>query len=124
MGKTHLLCDLYRVRTEETDHPLPTFLSFGEQYRNVSDFWDTFLHSQGLSSFFKNKTEFLKHIDCLARVNCCRSLIMIDALNESSDDFWKSHFTGLLDDISSYKHVALVVTIRTGFEDTVLTTDI
>jgi len=123
MGKTHLLCDLYRVRTEETDHPLPTFLSFGEQYRNVSDFWDTFLHSQGLSSFFKNKTEFLKHIDCLARVNCCRSLIMIDALNESSDDFWKSHFTGLLDDVSNYKHVALVVTIRTGFEDTVLTTD-
>ncbi|MBP9036552.1 MAG: hypothetical protein KBG38_01995 [Candidatus Cloacimonas sp.] len=123
IGKTHLLCDLYRVRTENVDPPLPTFLSFGEQYRNVSDFWGTFLHSQGLSPFFKNKTEFLKYLDCLATENCCRSLIMIDALNESSDDFWQSHFTGLLDDISSYKHIDLVVTIRTGFEDTVLTTD-
>lgn len=123
MGKTHLLCDLFRVRTESVDPPLPTFLSFGEQYRNVSDFWGTFLHSQGLDTFFNSKAEFLRHLDCLARVNCCRSLIMIDALNESSDDFWQNHFTGLLDDISSYKHVALVVTIRTGFEDSVLTTD-
>lgn len=123
MGKTHLLCDRYKARTENVDPPLPTFLSFGEQYKNGTDFWCTFLHNQGLAHYFKDKTEFLRHLDCLARDNCCRSLIMIDALNESSNDFWQDCFTGLLDDLSGYKHIALVVSIRTGFEDLVLTTD-
>ncbi|MCK9333475.1 MAG: hypothetical protein M0Q19_09955, partial [Candidatus Cloacimonetes bacterium] len=123
MGKTHLLCDLCRIRKDYIDTPLPTFLSFGEQYRNTTDFWGTFLRSQALDSLFKDKNEFLKYLDDMAKGYCCRSLIMIDALNESSNDYWQNFFSDLMDDLSGYKHIALIVTVRTGFENSVLTGD-
>ena len=123
MGKTHLLCDLFRVRTQNNDPPQPTFLTFGELYKDASDFWDNFLCENGLESFFKDKTEFLTYLDFLAKENCSRAVIMIDALNESGSNFWQNYLSGLLDDLNGCKHIALVVTIRTGFENIILTED-
>lgn len=120
MGKTHLLCDIYRIRTVESSPPSPTFLSFGEQYSGTVDFWDRFLSTQGLKMVFKDKVDFLNHIDSLGEQCGCRSLLIIDALNESLDNFWMNCLTQLLDELDGYKNIGLVVSIRSGFENYVL----
>lgn len=46
-----------------------------------------------------------------------RSLIIIDALNESNpDNFWESRLNLLRLEISKYPNIGLIVSIRSGFE--------
>lgn len=118
-GKTHLLCDLVKHRIDKGY--APTVLSFGEFFEGTDDIWFKMAKQLGLDSAKWSKDKVLKELDKKGKTAKCRSILMIDALNESRPlFFWKNKLKTLVDDIRKYPNVALVVTIRSGFESDVI----
>lgn len=115
MGKTHLLCDLVEIRNSLKSQPA-TILLFGEH----------FTANQTIEHTFQNKLEGCKNVklnkiidalDKRGKKSQCHSLIIIDALNESRDSkIWKNHLPELIRLVKKTRHVALVISVRTGFE--------
>ena len=117
-GKTHLLCDL--VESKLGNQPLqPAFLTFGEFYNNDKDFWTQALNQLNLPNLLKSKTAFLQHLNTIGKKSNCRSLLIIDALNENitkAPKFWKKNLTGIINSIKKYPNIALIISLRNGFE--------
>lgn len=125
IGKTHLLCDLAgRLINESEEKISPCVICFGEQFNNSENFWETLFKFLEITT---TKNAFLSELDTLAEQNNQRALIIIDALNEnvlSSPDYWKVNLLQILEDVKQYPNIALVVSIRSGFENMVLHTEI
>ena len=124
MGKTHLLCDLVEQRIKNENNILPAFLVFGEFFSSDKDFWSQVLEQLGVDDIIKTKEDFLKKLDNLGKEAKCRSLFIIDALNENithAPDFWKNNIDCIIQEIKKYPNIALIVSVRSGFETEVLT---
>ncbi len=118
IGKTHLLCDVMRADLEEPAQTSPALLVFGESFQRTSDPWREILGQLGLSL---TANQFLDRLNRAGRSSGSRSVLMIDALNETRRSHrWKRHLAKITEKISRYKHVALVISVRAGFEDEVL----
>lgn len=114
MGKTHLLCNVAKTRT---DAGYPTIMVLGENLRE-GDIWTQIINRLGLDC---TTDELLGALDSFGESRGIRSLIMIDALNESPDPrMWNSRLPGLISKIENYPHVGLCVSCRTGYEDLVI----
>lgn len=120
IGKTHLLCDITEHRIQEEESKL-AFLMFGEDFRESEDIWVQIFKQLKSPDF--DKETFLSMVDEHSQIKKCRALIMIDALNESRGDFWKQHIPTLVEDIKKYPNIALLLSIRSGFENHVLPTE-
>jgi hypothetical protein len=111
-GKTHLFC---RVAEERTKLGLPTILLLGEHFTRASDPWDQILSLLGLDC---ERDSFLGALDAAGEANQCRTLILIDALNESWDPaMWKSHLRGMLKALEPYPWVGIAVSVRSCYEE-------
>lgn len=125
IGKTHLLCDLAgRLINENKDKIAPCIICFGEQFNGAESFWETLFKFLEITT---TKKEFLSELNTLAEQNNQRALIIIDALNEnvlSSPDYWKTNLLQILEDVKQYSHIALIVSIRSGFEKIMLDNEI
>lgn len=118
-GKTHLLCDLVENRLKEAAQ-LPAILVFGEFFNHENELWKQVAGQLRLANVY-GKLKILAALDKAGNRNNCRSLLIIDALNESKPmSFWKTNLNKLVKDIKEYPHVALIVSIRSGFEDQIL----
>lgn len=118
VGKTHLLCNIAETRMEKG---YPTVLLLGEHFTN-RDVWTQITESLGLDC---TTEKFLGALDSFGESRGVRSLIMIDALNESPDpSIWKSRLPGLVKQIEKYPHVGICVSCRTGYEDLVISDNI
>lgn len=116
-GKTHLLCDLVERRTNDS---LSSVLLFGEFF-SKGDVWEQFRIQLGLSKRY-SKNKILKSLDDTGKRTRTRSLIIIDALNESRPSkFWRNRLNSFKCDVSKYPNIALIVSIRSGFEHEILT---
>lgn len=123
-GKTHLLCDIVEQRFKNKIKPLPTFLVFGEYFTDKNNFWKQTLEQLTINSTIKTKESFLKKMDTLGKKERSRTLFIIDALNENitqSPGFWKKNLDSIIQAIKKYPNIALVISIRNGFEKEVLT---
>ncbi len=111
-GQTHLFC---RVAEERTKCGLPTVLLLGEHFTSASDPWDQILSLLGLDC------ERDALLDAAGEVSQCRTLILIDALNESRDPaMWKSHLPGMLKALEPYAWVGTAVSVRSCYEERVI----
>ncbi|MBK8298752.1 MAG: ATP-binding protein [Saprospiraceae bacterium] len=111
-GKTHLLCDLLESRITKE---LPAVLFFSE-FISEGDLWSQFRSQLRLPQEYTNK-RILELFDRMGKRLKTRSLIIIDALNESNpDNFWESRLNLLRLEISKYPNIGLIVSIRSGFE--------
>lgn len=122
-GKTHLLCDVVERRTKDDSKILPTFMVFGEYFYNEKNVWSQVIKQLKLTTEIKNKDEFLRQLDQLGLDAKSRSLLIIDALNENithSPNFWKNNLNELIKEVKKYPNIALIVSIRSGFEKAVL----
>lgn len=114
-GKTHLLCDLLKSRFRESS---PAILTFGQDFLST-DFPCLQIRRQlGLEP---NKRQFLKLLNEAGEQSNCRAIIAIDALNETArTEFWKENLEKLVGEIKKYPNIALVISVRTGFEQEIM----
>lgn len=119
-GKTHLMCDVVEMRLK---HKYPTVLVFGEHFRGRRNPWSQIIEQAGLSTRLRSRTKLLESLDEAGKKRKVRSLIVIDALNESTPGYWKSNIDQLINELAKYKNIALAVSIRTGFQTESLSTE-
>jgi hypothetical protein len=118
-GKTHLLCDLAKYRFEK--NYAPTVLCFGEFFEGSDDVWQKISRQLKLAPTEWTKNKILKELDVRGKKAKCRSILMIDALNESRPlSFWNKKLSSLVRDVSKFPNIALVITIRSGYESDVI----
>ena len=113
-GKTHLLCDVARKRTESG---LPTVLVMGQ------DFDRRALHNQipELTSFDGSVEEEVAALAAASEAAGAVGLLMIDALNEGErPEHWKDELRVLQQAAARHDQVALVVSCRTDFLEDVV----
>lgn len=125
-GKTHLLCDLVENRLSKIPSISGSaFLVFGENFNEASDVWSQIISELNLSGIFNNKDELLTKLNVLGSKAKSRSLLIIDALNETNyREFWKNNLDQIVNEIKKYPHIGLIISIRSGFENEVLTDDL
>jgi len=117
VGKTHLLRELVENKLKEG---LPAVLLFGEYFKTTDDPFQQIIQQIGLKEINKNK--FLRLLNNAGKQSDCRAILAIDALNETKQrSFWKRNLKKVIDEIKKYPHIALVVSVRTGFEKEVIT---
>jgi len=116
-GKTHLLCDVIENRLKKG---LPAVLVFGELFETLSDPFIQIIRQLGLKEI--NVDQFLSLLNNAGKQSGCRAILAIDALNETRQrTFWKRNLKRVVDEIKKYPHIALVVSVRIGFEEEVIT---
>ncbi|RJR51410.1 MAG: hypothetical protein C4576_03660 [Desulfobacteraceae bacterium] len=116
-GKTHLLCDVveHHIAGQTT---LPAVLFFGELF-GAGDPFAQMIKQLDLQL---SSRRFLSLMNSAGKQSSCRAIIAIDALNETRKrGFWKRNLAKVINAIRKYPHIALVVSVRSGFEDEVLT---
>lgn len=113
-GKTHLVCD---VASRRLDEGRPTLLLLGQDFdvRNLlpqlAEITQLDGPSETVIASFAAAAEASGHL----------GLVMIDALNESDQpERWRDDLRTLLAVVDRYENVAVVVSCRTEFVDTVL----
>lgn len=117
MGKTHLLCDIASSRLT-SESAKPTVIIFGEQIDSRGAIFSQAITRLKLNKKLKTEAAFLKFLNKAGEKANCRSLIILDAANELLHlKSGKRIIKKLYSKIKRYKHLALVLSIRTGFED-------
>lgn len=117
-GKTHLLCDVVESRITNKKL-LPTVLVFGELFATADDPLVQTINQLGLRL---SRSDFLRLLNNAGKQSGCHAILAIDALNETRQrNFWKRNLNKIIDEVKKYPNVALVVSVRSGFEEEVLT---
>jgi hypothetical protein len=117
IGKTHLLCDLIESRIS---NGFPALLFFGDTVVTEADPLVQFIKQLGWKL---DKRSFLRFLNNAGKKAGVRAVLAVDALNETRiANYWKRNLGRLVDEIKKYPNLALVVSIRNGFEKEVLTT--
>lgn len=118
IGKTHLLCDLVRLRKDLNKF---SFIALGQEFNGKDNLWKQIIKINA-DNRIKTKNKLLEKYDSLANKTNSRFIIIIDALNEAEDPrLWKNNLDSLLSEIKKYPNIALIVSIRNGFEKEVFT---
>lgn len=116
-GKTHLLCDVLENHINR-DSSLPAVLVFSEFFTGNDKPWEQIINQLSLSY---TKDQFLNLLNNAGIKSKSRALLVIDALNETRNrNFWKKNLDQILNDVKKYPHIALAVSIRSGFEREVM----
>ncbi|MFZ9470068.1 MAG: NACHT domain-containing protein, partial [Rickettsiales bacterium] len=125
-GKTHLLCDLVDNRLASASSTSGiAFMLFGENFNETSDVWSQIISQLNLSEKINNKDELLTELNSLGSKAKSRSLLIIDALNETNyREFWKKNLDQIVNEIKKYPHIGFIISVRSGFESEVLTDDL
>ncbi len=133
--KTHILCDLVKKATSSPENYSVSFISFWEKCATWNILYDVLLQIIPKEySFIKwwLKNSYVRYLVCriFLRIlnkdwknNKRRSLIIIDAINENASqypNYWKNNLDVFLELLSRYKHIGLILSIRSGFENFVL----
>ncbi|KKQ46297.1 MAG: hypothetical protein US63_C0003G0010 [Candidatus Moranbacteria bacterium GW2011_GWC2_37_8] len=124
-GKTHLLCDLVEQRFEEGKNN--NFLLFGESFVDKDNFWGEAIGQLNLGKKIRTADDFLKKIDLLGEKTKCRSLLIIDALNENitqSPNYWKKNLIEIIKKVKKHPNVGLIISLRNGYEKNVLSREV
>jgi len=116
-GKTHLLCDVVERRTDDA---VPSVLVFGEFFSS-GDVYQQISTQLCLGTKY-NKDKIFKKMNEAGKKTGTRSLLIIDALNESNPStYWKNKLHSLVKEIKKYPNIALAISIRSCFEKDILT---
>ncbi|HCJ3944524.1 TPA: hypothetical protein NR037_000122 [Legionella pneumophila] len=114
-GKTHLLCDVLEHRI---NNGFFSILTFGEFFTEEKE--PLLEIAKDFNKKFDGKI-FLEQINCVAKRMKTRLIIAIDALNETKQkNFWKRKLLEVIQKIKTYPNLALVISVRNGFEDQVI----
>lgn len=119
-GKSHLLGDIANNRLKKD---LPTLLLLGQHFNNVDTLEKNILRQLEVEGNF---SDFLSTLNKIGEQINSRVLILIDAINETTngETMWKSQIAGLITQVLKFPFVGLSFTIRDTYWDYVLPSDI
>lgn len=119
IGKTHLMCDTALTRLNSNQ---PTVLFFGHDFSDNKSIISNMTHRLGITDC--NEVEFLEALNKLGTEHNTRTLIMIDAINETKNpQFWQQGIIEFCERIKSYPNLALVLSIRDVEKNKLITND-
>lgn len=108
IGKTHLFCD---VALNRIDNNKPTLLFFGNMFDGTKTIISNMIVNMGLGSIKEN--EFLEGLNKWGEEYNTRTLIMIDAINETENSkIWQDGIIKFCEQIKSYPNLALTMSVR------------
>ncbi|HBD7469429.1 TPA: hypothetical protein ACUTUG_001430 [Legionella pneumophila] len=114
-GKTHLLCDFSK---KKLDAGWPVILMLAHKMTDSNDPFFDYLHNKNLGNSIES---FLKKLNDYARNKRARAFIIFDGVNEGCRKKWSTFLRKLLSQIDCYKHIALIISCRTPFEQMMFT---
>ncbi len=121
IGKTHLLCDIVENRVASG---FPAILVFGEFFKKGPNIWQQIIGQLDLTFNINSNEIFLNMLNKAGEYSKCRSLLIIDALNEATPpNLWRKELKKIINEIKKYNNIALVISIRSGFEEEVFTVE-
>ena len=119
-GKTHLLCDFARSRVEAG---APCVLLMGQRFTESADPWGQVLEHVGMHG--DRVEHFVGALEATAQVANSRALVMIDAVNEGRGrEIWPSHLPTFLARLEKSPWIAVVLSVRTAYEEVVIPGDV
>jgi len=110
-GKTHSLCDLASRRMADR---LPTLLCLGQQIPEGEEPLAGLCRITGLAP---NPESLLRELQRLGSRAGCRSLLIVDAINEGDRRAWRQALRGMRQRLTPYPNVALVLSCRQPFDE-------
>ena len=117
-GKTHFLCDVVDMLTKDDK---PAVLLFGDQFE-LSNPWKTIAAELELP--FSHE-ELLGSLQSIAEMKRTRALLVVDALNEGvGAKLWRESLPQLIQQVSRFPNVGLVISVRDTFESSVVRRDV
>jgi len=114
-GKTHFLCDL---AVNNNSRAVPTLITLAHRLPTTTS---PLLALCKVTGIARTEKSLLKKLDAVGRKNRCRTLLIIDGINESDRKYWRKHVGKLEKTLSDYPNIALVLSCRTPFEDQIFT---
>lgn len=119
IGKSHLLADNAK-RLEASGHSV--FLFLGQNFTVRENPIKQLLNR---IEFKGKKSSFLEEFNRRAREKNKRTFIIIDAINEGEGKFfWKGHLLSFLNTINHYENIAVVLSVRSNYKQSVLPKEI
>lgn len=113
-GKTHLLCN---TAESYLAAGVPVVFLLGEQFHD-SEPWSQILSQLGLNC---ERDDFLGALDAAAEASGCRTVIIIDALNEGEGlKVWPRHLSAFLSHVRRWPRLSVCLSVRTGYESAVV----
>lgn len=115
-GKTHLLCDVARLRVEACQ---PTLLLMGQRFVGATDPWTQVLEHVDLRDH--SVEQLIGALDAAAQSAGCRAMVLLDALNEGEGrTIWPSHLPAFLAQLQRSPWISVVLSVRSTYEDLVI----
>jgi hypothetical protein len=113
-GKTHFLCDSASERMAEG---LPTYIFLGEEISDRDPLKSVRSHLGAPG----READFLRTLDRYAASKRTRAILIVDAINESKV---RGVRWARLAALGRYKHIGVVLSVRSGFERAELSEDV
>ncbi len=115
-GKTHLLCDFAKKRTEAGQ---PTILLMGQRFLTSDPPWKQAREQLDLSGV--GLKEFVGALEAAAQAADCRSLLIIDALNEGQGRLvWANHLASFLEALSKSPWIDVLLSVRSEYKSVII----
>jgi hypothetical protein len=108
IGKTHLFCDIANDRIKQG---LPTILFLGDHFQEASHPVDQLIQFLDLKN--TSRGEFFQALATFSEAQDKRLIIMIDAINESSNTrIWTNQLLDIIQKIKQYPSLAIAISVR------------
>lgn len=115
-GKTHSMCDL---TSRSVDGTVPTLLVLA---RTLNTSRSTLLDNIALSTgLAPDGNTLLKQLNRLGVSQNRRALLIVDGINEGNHSAWSLGLDDLFKRVSKHRHLGLVLTVRTPYQDLLFT---
>ena len=112
-GKTHLLCDVARLRT---DSGAPTILLMGHRFTTSEEPWTQVFQQLELHDLTVER--FVGALEAVAVARNCRALLIVDALNEGlGHAVWPNHLSAFLKSLERSAWIAVVLSVRSTYAE-------
>ncbi|WP_133057880.1 hypothetical protein [Mycolicibacterium conceptionense] len=109
-GKTHFLCDF---AMQALDDETPALVVLASELRTDIHPLDAIAEATKLAS---SGAQLVSALDTEATVRNRRAVLLIDAINESDRDAWRTWLPRLLSDVEKAENLGLVVSCRKPFD--------
>lgn len=117
-GKTHSLCDFVKKLTKDGHFCV---FSIAQNFPLHTDPLNAICQR---SKIAKNIDDLLADLENIGQKNKCRTLLVVDGINEGDREEWKTAVITLFDKVNKLQHVGLLLSCRSPFQHLIFSENI